>query len=356
MFSFRRWLAGVAIVTGLAHAQPLLTTIQDILYNADGTRFNGMATISWSSFDAADTTDIASHVLRVPITSGYLQVQLVPTTNVNLQLLYSVTYNGDGGVQFSETWAVPPSTTPLRVRDVRVTAGAGSVVGPAQQTTVQISDVAGLQNALNIRPVMGTGYANSRAVVTDSLGALDGAIGNLTDCMHVDGTSGPCGGAGGGASVTFVDGETPAGTIDGINTTFTLAFSPSPASSLTLFRNGLLIEPGLDYALTTNTITFATGLVPVPGDILQGSYRLGGTIPGVGFVDNEVPSGTLNGVNTTFSTSQAPNPSTSLALYRNGVRLKLVADYTVTSNIITFASGLAPLPGDMLECSYRVAQ
>ena len=45
MFRFRRWLlfAAMALGSQLA-AQPPLTTVQDILYTADGNRFNGVAT------------------------------------------------------------------------------------------------------------------------------------------------------------------------------------------------------------------------------------------------------------------------------------------------------------------------
>jgi hypothetical protein len=279
-------------------------------------------------------------------------VQLVPTTNVNAQMLYSVTYTGDGGVQFSESWAVPPSAKPLRVRDVRVTAGSGSIVG-GQQTTVAITDVMGLQNALNARPVMGAGYSSSRAAVIDSLGALDGAVGSSGDCLHVDGTAGPCGT---GSAALFVDNESPAGTMDGINASFALANTPNPPSSLTFFRNGLLLRAGTDYSLAGKTIIFASGSLPTPGDILQVSYRQAGTMPGVGFVDGELPSGNINGANAVFSTDQTPSPTGSLALYRNGIRLEVNVDYTVAGKIITFGAGLAPQPGDVLQCFYRIAQ
>jgi hypothetical protein len=39
---------------GLASAQSALTTIQDTLFKADGTRFSGTVTITWSTFDAAN--------------------------------------------------------------------------------------------------------------------------------------------------------------------------------------------------------------------------------------------------------------------------------------------------------------
>lgn len=65
--------------------------------------------------------------------------------------------------------------------------------------------------------------------------------------------------------------ETPAGTIDGVNTTFTLTVAPSPASSLKLYVNGqLLTGGGTDYTLTTNSIALVNA--PVAGDILRAWY------------------------------------------------------------------------------------
>ena len=45
-------------------AAPPLTTVQDVLYKADGTPFNGLATISWQSFEAADSSNIAAQSLE----------------------------------------------------------------------------------------------------------------------------------------------------------------------------------------------------------------------------------------------------------------------------------------------------
>lgn len=71
----------------------------------------------------------------------------------------------------------------------------------------------------------------------------------------------------------FVDGETPSGAIDGKNAVFALAVAPAPSGSLQLYRNGVLqAQPG-DYMLTGGAVTFTSGAVPQPGDILQAAYR-----------------------------------------------------------------------------------
>ena len=61
-------------------AAPPLTTIQDVLYKADGTRFNGTLTISCGSFQSPDNSDIVSQSTTVRVLEGNLRVQLVPTT------------------------------------------------------------------------------------------------------------------------------------------------------------------------------------------------------------------------------------------------------------------------------------
>jgi hypothetical protein len=353
MLSFRWWLLGATLACSAnLQATPPLTTISDTLFNADATPFNGVVTISWPSFEASDTSNVAAETEQIQVSNGVLYVQLIPTTTADTAAIYTVQYASLGVTLFSEAWAVPASTLPLRVRDVRVAPGSVTGSGPAAATLISIADVTGLQNALNIRALVGTAFAPSRSAVIDATGAIDGATGNLSDCLHVDGTSGPCS----TYSTTFIDAETPAGTLNGVNTAFTLANAPNPPLSLELFRNGLLLDQGGDYTLAANNITFATGAVPQSTDILIASYRLSVSLPGVGFVDQETPSGALNGVNAAFTTSQTPSPSTSLVVYRNGVRETPGVDYTASGSAITFMSNLVPQSGDILLCFYRVAQ
>ncbi len=259
---------------GALRAQPALTTIQDILYRADGTRYNGTLYITWNSFEAGDNSNIATQNLTVPIINGVLKVSLAPTTDASPGANYSVKYNSNGRFEFTETWAVPPSNTVLRVRDVRV--ATGTVVGPpAPSAKIYISDVTGLSTELSIRPIRGTGFVPSRTAVINDTGQIDGASGELSDCVRVDGTSGPCG----DTVPIFVDSETPSGTVDGSNTTFTLSSPPSPTASLALFRNGVLQKQGLDYTLSGNTITFRLAATPQADDLLLASYRYADQTP-----------------------------------------------------------------------------
>jgi hypothetical protein len=76
---------------------------------------------------------------------------------------------------------------------------------------------------------------------------------------------------GGYSASNFVTRETPSGSVNGANTTFTLANTPT-AGSEEVFLNGMLQEPGgNDYTISTATITMATA--PLTGERLRVNYR-----------------------------------------------------------------------------------
>src|SRR5580658_5523103 len=162
MLSFRR-LAMLMVAAAILQAQPALTTIQDILYRADGMRFNGEIFISWNAFQAGDTSNIATAQVHLPIVNGVLNVQLVPTTIASAGANYQVTYNSAGVFQFNQVWAVPPSSIPLKVSAVLLSSG--TVVGGGQSGagsltgTIPISSVIGLTTILAVLPIEGVGYA-----------------------------------------------------------------------------------------------------------------------------------------------------------------------------------------------------
>jgi hypothetical protein len=209
-------------------AQPVLTRIQDVVYLADGKRFNGLAIIDWRSFSTNNGAIIGQNSKVVRITDGILQAQLAPTTNSNTTY-YSVKFSSGGRVLFSEIWAVPPSSSVLKLADIRAVLLPGGFVSA---------------------PTAGGGNSGGGLIGENGTGA-------------------------------FVDLETPVGLINGSNLVFTLAASPEPGNSLELFRNGLRLSPSVDYTISSNTITFVTGAQPQIGDVLRATYRTGvfGTAP-----------------------------------------------------------------------------
>ena len=268
-------LLAAAALTGLASAQTGLTTIQDTLYKADGTRFSGTLTIQWSTFDATNIGTIVQQSKSVQVVNGNLEVQLVPNAGVQAPAnVYTVHYQSDASQQFTETWSVPASAVPLTVAEVRTgmlisTGGTGTGSTTGSQTPIPESSVTGLVTDLGQRPTKGPLFGTGSVAFIDDNGQIETAVGNVGDCVFVDGTTGPCG----SQSSTFFDAETPGGLVDGNNTTFTLANAPS-GSSLMLFRNGLYMSANFDYTLSGSTITFVTGAIPQPGDQLVANYRI----------------------------------------------------------------------------------
>lgn len=270
VFTLALWLCAATLL-----AQPQLTTIEDSIFRADGTRFSGIALIEWRSFLASDYSSVSAYNKSVRVVDGVLKVNLVPTTTASAGAYYYVRYVVNGRVQSTEYWAVRPSTTPLKLRDIQLIGPpqpGSSANAPAGLDTVQITDVVGLSDELAGRAKKGIGYTPSRVAVINPSGDLEGAVGQPTDCVRANGTVGPCDVSAGPA---FIDAEIPAGLINGTNTTFTLANTPSPENSLQLYRNGLLLRIGTDFTLTSNLITFSPSATPQVNDLLVAGYRLG---------------------------------------------------------------------------------
>ncbi|HYP05636.1 MAG TPA: hypothetical protein VER03_05320 [Bryobacteraceae bacterium] len=340
-------LIAVLAAAQIAAGSPALSLIQDTLYKADGTRFEGVAQIEWKSFRSADGTEVPQQTVSVKITLGQLRAQLVPTTNISNPVTYTVKFNSDGRTQFIEYWAVPPSSTALRLKDIR----AQPIAGPITSGGGTIADILGLRNELDVRPAKGSGFIPSRAAVINTAGALDGAVGDPSDCIRVDGTSGPCGVA---SQLTFIDAEVPGGTMNGVNRYFTLAAEPATPGSLHLFRNGVLMKQGIGYSLSGTTITMHASTPPLQGDVLLAYYRLAASgTDTIQFSENETPAGAVDGSNAQFTLQTAPLPASSLQMFRNGILQKEGLDYTLNGSVLVFVTGTIPQPGDVLQASYR---
>ncbi|HVN03428.1 MAG TPA: hypothetical protein VMT86_03360 [Bryobacteraceae bacterium] len=284
MFAHKRGYGLIALcLAASAYAGPTLTTIQDTIYNADGSPYNGIAIIQWTPFVAGGTSQIATQSVTVNISGGSLMVQLVPTTNATPAGYYTVTFTSKGNDQFTETWSVPPSIKPLTIAAVLMSPGTGATPLTSGTQPIPESSVTGLVADLAQRPVEGAAYTAGAAAIIDSTGAIGAATGSASDCLHVDGSSGPCGTAGSSAQgPNFTDGEVPSGAVNGANASFTLSAAPAPPGSLALYRNGVLQKTGLDYTLAGNTVQFTAASIPQAGDTLLASYRV-------------TPSGALQG-------------------------------------------------------------
>lgn len=107
----------------------------------------------------------------------------------------------------------------------------------------------------------GTLYGDKRFYCTANTG---GTLGS-TAVTYVQDTAGTL------SPSNFVTEETPSGTINGSNTTFTLANTPT-AGTVRVYLNGVRQKSGAgnDYTITSTTITFTTA--PVSGDVIIVDY------------------------------------------------------------------------------------
>jgi hypothetical protein len=315
----------IAVFLGArAMAAPPLTTVQDTLYLADGTPYTGFLIIEWKSFEASDTSTVATQSMTLRIYNGQFKTRLVPH--------YRVRYVSAGKQQAMEVWQVPPSSTALRVKDVRMgLPGSSTGGGVGGSTQVQIEDVVGLSEELALRPRKGVAYTAGRAAIINGLGELDGASGGDGDCMKVDGFAGSCGDD---VGAVIVDPEPPAGNVDGVNAVFALPAEPKPRSSLLLYRNGLLQRENIDFTLAGQNVTFLAGSIPFPGDILLAAYRMSGT-NGVGA---QVLCGG-QGLSTSATASTTLGSCTiPLSLLRAGDRIEIKYDYVHSGTVSAFTA------------------
>ncbi len=71
------------------------------------------------------------------------------------------------------------------------------------------------------------------------------------------------------------------------------------------------------------------------------------------FVDFEIPSGSIDGINNTFILQHTPNPILSLKVVKNGLMMMINDDYIINNNTIIFQSGSIPKNENNLYVFYR---
>lgn len=154
-------------------------------------------------------------------------------------------------------------------------------------------------------------------------------------------------------SSSIVIDETLSGTINGTNKVFTTA---AAFTSILVFKNGLTMRKGgsNDFTITgTNQITFVTA--PATGTVLTATYIIGSQVMINGsnsLVTDEVPTGTINGTNKTFTVARA-YVGASLEVFVNGLKQRRVVHFTENPTAATFTLDEAPLTGDDIMVNYQ---
>lgn len=120
--------------------------------------------------------------------------------------------------------------------------------------------------------------------------------------------------------------------------------------AVTLPKN--LLSSAFNPVLPTEITTpGATIQVNPAGNGFQVVPPVAGGVGIFGTPAQEVPSGALNGINVTFTTSNVPISNASLSLFLDGLIQIQGTDYTISSSTITMTS--APLSGEKLYAVYQ---
>src|SRR5690349_20564008 len=166
------------LLTTCAFAQSNLTQIQDTVYNSNGALFNGTVVITWMGSGTPTGSNPAPYNTSVKIYNGVLSVYLVPSTTATPPANYQAVYNSsDGLVSWTETWQVPPSSSPLTLIEVRVPNGTspGGTGSSVSGNPIPIAQVTGLSSFLS--------------ALNSSINTLTGMLNALNSTVTVMGNS-----------------------------------------------------------------------------------------------------------------------------------------------------------------------
>jgi hypothetical protein len=205
--------------------------------------------------DAVNLSLLNQKIDELPSLFKYRSVRAASTANVDIA---SGPASIDGVTLALEDRVLLKNQTTASENGVRVFKGTGAAMPRAADVDTW-TEVTGLL----VHVQEGTTNNNTLWLSdADSGGTIDTTSLTFTQLQT---------GAGGLGQSAFVDRETPAGSVNGTNVTFTLANTPF-AGSEHVFVNGILqTSGGTDYSISGTTITMT--VAPETGDVIRVSYR-----------------------------------------------------------------------------------
>lgn len=188
-------------------------------------------------------------------------------------------FSGAGsGVNGSGTTGKLPKWAGTTTLTDSILSEAGGVVSAAGDINVTgVYKVASTQIALTNLSDGATALrtnASKNLLTGNTLTVDSGATLNVNGALQLAATTVTATAAELNAVGFFVTRETPGGTQNGVNATFTLAFTPI-AGSEEIYENGIQMDSGAgnDYTISGATITFLTTAIPLAATKVRVSYR-----------------------------------------------------------------------------------
>jgi len=116
-------LACLMVTVPATQAQVATTTVQDTIYNADGTAASGTVIVSWPAFSTAVGQSIPAGSRSIVLGGGgSLSVALAPNAGGSpIGSYYTAIYHLNGGTVSREYWTVPVSSTAVTLAAIRST-------------------------------------------------------------------------------------------------------------------------------------------------------------------------------------------------------------------------------------------
>lgn len=238
------------------------------------------------------------------------------------------------------------------VLDAQLNDTNDAVALKASQIEVDAVETAvGLNADGTLAAYTGTNYIDAAASIKAATVALDAQIKTVSDTVAT------------GASQAEVDAIE---TAVGLNADGTLAAytGTNYLNAATSIKNATVLldtqVKAVDDAKVDKTSISIDGTFATPSDVEVPSTQavktyLEGQVAdnAVGFVDDEVPTGTIDGTNVTFTLAGVANPPAGVHLYVNGLRTA-VSSVTPGASDTTIVLAAAPQVGDVISADYRI--